>query len=134
MEVRNCKGCGRLFNYMGGVPLCAACMKLLEEKFQDTKTYIRENPQASIQQVSEECEVSIQQIKRWIREERLAFSDESQVGIECESCGAMIRTGRFCENCKSRMANQLGNLYEKPKPEPPKKQSKDKEKMRFLDQ
>ena len=25
MDVRNCKGCGRLFNYYGGVPLCKAC-------------------------------------------------------------------------------------------------------------
>lgn len=134
MEVRNCRGCGRIFNYMGGTPLCPACIKVLEERFQVTKTFIRENPHASIQEVSEECEVSIPQIKRWIREERLAFSDESQVGLECEGCGTMIRTGRFCDNCKSRMANQLENLYEKPKPEEKKKPSREKEKMRFLDQ
>lgn len=119
---------------MGGTPLCPACIKVLEERFQVTKTFIRENPHASIQEVSEECEVSIPQIKRWIREERLAFSDESQVGLECEGCGTMIRTGRFCDNCKSRMANQLENLYEKPKPEEKKKPSREKEKMRFLDQ
>lgn len=132
MEVRNCKGCGKLFNYMGGAPLCPACVKLLDEKFQNTKTYIRENPRASIQEVSEECEVSVAQIKRWVREERLAFTEDSQIGIECESCGAMIRTGRFCESCKTRMANQFGGLYEKPKVEP-KKKEREKEKMRFLD-
>ena len=37
MDVRNCKGCGRLFNYYGGVPLCKACKDKLEEKFQEVK-------------------------------------------------------------------------------------------------
>ncbi len=133
MEVRNCKGCNRLFNYIGGVPLCPACIKILDEKFQTTKEYIRDNPHVGIQQVADECEVSIPQIKRWIREERLAFSEESQIGIECEGCGKMIRTGRFCDACKNRMTNQLNNLYEKPKVEP-KKPVREKEKMRFLDQ
>ncbi len=132
MEVRNCKGCGNLFNYMGGAPLCPACMKLLDEKFETTKEYVRENPHANIQVVAEECEVSVAQIKRWIREERLAFSEDSQIGIECEGCGKMIRTGRFCDSCKSRMTNQLNNLYEKPKVER-KKPIREKEKMRFLD-
>ena len=133
MEVKNCKGCGRLFNYMGGTPLCPSCMKLLDEKFQQTKTYIRENPRASLQEVSEECEVSIAQIKRWVREERLTFTEDSQIGIECERCGAMIRTGRFCDACKAKMTNQFDNMYEKPKVEM-EKQERTKEKMRFLDQ
>ena len=132
MEVRNCKGCGMLFNYMGGVPLCPSCLKKLDEKFEVTKEYVRENPHANIQVVAEECEVSVAQIKRWIREERLAFSEESQIGIECEGCGKMIRTGRFCDSCKTRMANQFQNLYEKPKVEP-KKEEREKDKMRFLD-
>ena len=29
MEVKNCKDCGRLFNYMGGAPLCDGCRKKL---------------------------------------------------------------------------------------------------------
>ena len=134
MEVKNCKGCGRIFNYIGGMPLCPACQKVLDEKFQVTKTYIRENPRASLQAISEDCEVSVAQIKRWIREERLAFTDDSQIGIECEVCGAMIRTGRFCERCKAKMTNQLDNLYEKPKVVAVKKPEKGKERMRFLDQ
>lgn len=131
MEVKSCKGCGRLFNYIGGAPLCQSCMKLLDDKFQVTKTYIRDNPGANIQMISEACEVSPAQIKRWVREERLTFTEDSQIGIECELCGAMIRTGRFCDRCKATMANQLNNLYEKPK-KPEKKQNKEKDKMRFL--
>ena len=40
MEVKNCKGCGRLFNYMGGAPLCDGCRKKFEQKFQEVKQYL----------------------------------------------------------------------------------------------
>ena len=44
MEVKNCKNCGRLYNYIGGVyRLCPECMRKLEEKFQEVKDYIEDN-------------------------------------------------------------------------------------------
>lgn len=54
MEVRNCRSCGRLFNYMGGAPLCPACQKKLEEKFQEVKAFLEENPNSSVETVAEE--------------------------------------------------------------------------------
>ncbi len=135
MDVRNCRTCGRLFNYIGGPPnMCPACRDELEKKFQVVKEYIRENPKASIQQISDDNEVTTSQIRQWIREERLQFTEDSDIGIECENCGATIRTGRFCENCKNTMANNLSSAIEKPKaPEPPKKKPENKNKMRFLE-
>lgn len=108
MDVRNCRQCGRMFNYIGQ-PLCPQCMSALEDKFQEVKCYIEEHPGASITQVAEETEVSAKQLRRWVREERLSFSDASLVGLNCEGCGAMIRTGRFCENCKASLSNSLAN-------------------------
>lgn len=102
MDVRNCKGCSRLFNYIGGQQLCPECIKALDIKFDQVRDYVYDHPRAGMQQVAEENDVSIAQIKRWIREERLAFSDDAQVGLECEGCGKMIRTGRFCETCKAK--------------------------------
>ena len=101
MEVRNCKECGKIFNYMEGAPLCPACTKKQEEVYLQVKEYVYNNPGASINQVAEENEVTVQQIKRWIREEKLAFSEQSDIGLECENCGAMILTGRFCQTCNS---------------------------------
>ena len=76
MEVRNCRSCGRLFNYMGGAPLCPACQKKLEEKFQEVKAFLEENPNSSVETVAEELDVSVKQIRQWIREERLRKSQE----------------------------------------------------------
>ena len=134
MDVRNCRSCGRLFNYVSGPPICQACKDKLELKFQDVKEYIRENPHAPIQAVSTDNDVSVQQIKQWVREERLTFSEDSPIGIECENCGKIIKTGRFCEECKNKMKDNLSSVLDKPKVIlEPKKPARDGEKMRFLD-
>lgn len=132
MDVRNCKNCGRLFNYIGGTPVCPSCQKEVDEKFTQVKQYIYDNPNSSIQKVSEDNDVSIPQIKKWVKEERLEFSESSAVGIECENCGAMIRTGRFCAQCKDKMANSLGGLYKK-EAQSKKPSPSSSSKMRFLD-
>lgn len=67
MEVRNCRSCGRLFNYMGGAPLCPACQKKLEEKFQEVKAFLEENPNSSVETVADELDVSVKQIRHHYR-------------------------------------------------------------------
>ena len=110
MDVRNCKNCGKLFQYVGK-PICPACYKKLEDKFFEVRDYIYANPTANMAKVSEEMDVPIQQIKRWVREERLSFSKDSGITISCEKCGKPILTGRFCAECKNSMRNNLSNMY-----------------------
>lgn len=132
MEVRNCKGCGRLFNVISNGRLCPACVNQLEDKFQEVKKYLNENPNSNIDVLSKECDVSVKQLKEWVRQERLTFSEGSADGVECESCGAMIRTGRFCDACKSKLTNELKSAVYVEKPEERKKKLSDKDRMRFL--
>lgn len=135
MEVRSCRSCGKLYNYLGNTtPFCPACMKKLEEKFETVKNYIYENPGANIQQVADATETAVKTIKQWVREERLSFSEGSVVGIECEACGAPILTGRFCEKCKAQTFNSIQQAGMRPvKQAPVEKAKRDSAKMRFLD-
>lgn len=134
MDVRNCRGCGRLFNYLSGPPICQACREKLEEKFQQVKEYLRENPNSSMQAVSDDNDVSVAQIRQWVREERLTFSEDSPIGIPCESCGKTIKTGRFCDECKNKMKNDFSSMIRKPQVvETVQKNTHEKDKMRFLD-
>ena len=94
---------------------------------------MREHTHAGIQEVAEENDVDVRQIKQWIREERLTFSKDSPITIECESCGAPIRSGRFCVSCINKMQSNLGTAINRPKPVEPKKDVRDKDRMRFLD-
>lgn len=133
MEVRNCKGCGKIFNYLSGPPLCPTCAKALDTKFQEVKEYVYDHPRVDMQEVSEVFEVSITQIKQWIRDERLSFAEDSMIGIDCESCGVTIKTGRFCKSCKDKLSKGFSDLYsEKKLPIQQKKDSRENPKMRFL--
>ena len=79
--------------------------------------------------------VSVKQIEQWIREERLTFADDSPIGIACEACGATIKSGKYCDNCKNSLASQFGNMYKNNKGSAPatNKNSRDSARMRFLD-
>ena len=107
MEVRPCRTCKRLFNYITGPVRCPACSDALEKKFQEVKSYIWDHKTASLQEISEANDVSVGQLRQWVREERLCFTEDSPVGLECENCGATIKTGRYCANCKSKLSNTL---------------------------
>lgn len=134
MNVRNCKMCGRIFNYIAGQPVCPACKEKLEEKFQEVKNYIREKKTCSVAEVARECEVEEGQIRQWVREERLEFSNGEGVGITCENCGAAITTGRFCDKCKADMVNTFSAAGARNiAPQQQKKETRDNPRMRFLD-
>lgn len=111
MEVKTCKQCKRLFNYLSGAPICPSCKDKLEQKFIQVKEYVRENPRDGIQTVADANEVSTNQIRRWIREDRLAFSEESGVGLDCESCGMLIKSGRLCKACKDKLVDSVNDMY-----------------------
>jgi len=135
MNVRNCRKCGKLFNHIAGMPICPECKEKLELKFQEVKKYIRDNRTADMKEIAEACEVESGQIQQWIREDRLEITEDSPVKIPCENCGAMIRSGKYCEKCKREMTNNLQSVIQKPKKavEAPKKRQSDGNKMRFLD-
>ena len=132
MNVTNCKGCGRLFNVVSNKRLCPSCVAALEVKFQEVKKYLYENPYATMEILSKECEVTVKQIKEWVREERLTFTEGSVNGIECEQCGKMILTGRFCDQCKQKIHNNLTSAINPNRREERKDRDKDRDRMRFL--
>lgn len=136
MNVRNCRKCGKMFNYVMGPMICPDCVKAQEELFQTAKKYVDEHPGCDIRELAEAIEVDAQQIRQWIREERLQFADDSAITLQCEKCGASIRSGRYCEKCKAEMSNGLNSAFGLNKPAPVQQQAKKREsdgnKMRFL--
>ena len=132
-NLKNCKSCGKIFNYIAGKPICPACRQAEEEKFQQVKEFIRENKQAGVDEICEKCDVDVPLVRQWIREEKLLFADDSPIGIDCEGCGTMIKTGRYCEKCKNELARGLTAFNKKDEPkriiEPEKKPFN---RMRFL--
>lgn len=129
METKNCKICMRLFNTICGQKICPSCNAMLEDKFKEVKEYILNNKNITINIIAKEFNIPNAQIKQWIKEERLIFSEDSIGGIECEGCGKYIKTGRFCNHCKISLVNQLNNRKDTYNIT---KDRKSENKMRFL--
>jgi len=137
MDVRTCRKCKKLFNYLVGPTICPTCREKMEDEFKIVKDYIREHPHIDMRTVSEECNVDPGQIRQWVREERLEFSSDSAVSLNCDRCGKAIKSGRFCPECKRDMSQTFGNsiglghgTVASSKPDKPSKESP---KMRFID-
>lgn len=106
-DLRNCPRCGKLFAYIGR-SICNRCIEQEEEEFKLVKEYIYNNPGATVFEVADATEVSVDKIMRFLREERLEISsDNVNLILECESCGTSIRTGRYCQQCRDDLTNEM---------------------------
>lgn len=104
-DVRNCRKCGKIFTYMGGSPICQVCKQSDEEDFKAVKNFLYKNPGSNISQVSAELDISVEKIKRFLKDGRLEItSEEGNMFLECESCGKAIKSGRYCDDCERNLA------------------------------
>jgi flagellar operon protein (TIGR03826 family) len=114
LNIRNCKECGKLFQYDGISKLCYKCRKKDEEDFILVKEFLYENPKETITVVSEETGVSEDKILRYLREGKLEIVGENPgILLDCEICGKAIRTGRYCEKCAYDMERGFKSGFEK---------------------
>ncbi|MGI6668047.1 MAG: MerR family transcriptional regulator [Acetivibrionales bacterium] len=132
-DIRNCRKCGKIYNYIGGPPICPTCRQEEEEDFQRVKKYLYENPGATMTQVSTELNVSIEKIRRFLREGRLEIAnDDGNLVLECENCGKSIKTGRFCDDCERMLTAGLKSAADQMKLELNKQLREKSLAMRYL--
>lgn len=131
MEVKTCKKCGKLFQYITGAPICPRCKKKEEELFQEVKAYLRANKGSTMEEVSEATGASLTMIQRFLREGRLEVTADSPIALSCEQCNAKIYTGRFCDKCKRDMEQGFAAAAKTMTPHQASVE-KEKERMRFL--
>lgn len=113
MQIRNCSRCGKIF-YSVGRKICPDCVQKEEEEYRKVRDYVREHKNATIPAVSEATGVPAERINQFIREGRLELVNAV---LECMSCGAPIRKGRFCEKCLAEMSRPLGTSSKEKTPE-----------------
>lgn len=110
MTIKNCKSCGKIFNSIIATDkICPTCKQADSENFKKVRDYLYKNKGANIPTVSEETQVPTKDIIRYLREDRLEVSDNSELGIPCEHCGTNIKSGRFCSKCMIEMQSALQN-------------------------
>lgn len=105
MELANCKRCGIVYRKQYGTRYCPSCLRAEDEEFQRVRNYITEHPEAPVIQVSQATKVSTARIYEYVRLGKLvARSPESDLAVECTSCGDRIVSGRFCYSCRQKFA------------------------------
>lgn len=106
-DVRNCKRCNRLFNFIGN-HICPYCIQEDEDNFKKVKLYLYDNPKATIYDVSKELDISIQLLKKYLREGRLEIMGTTEEpSILCQHCGEPIPKCRYCARCAKSFTNNL---------------------------
>lgn len=99
MAIYECKRCHRMFQRIGIENVCPTCVPLDEADFRKIKEYLMEHQGASSTEVMQHTGVSLRQIKRYLKEERLEILGDNKGFLRCELCGKPINSGRFCEFC-----------------------------------
>lgn len=108
MNVINCSECGRVFQPLVKTKVCPICKKYDEEKFMSVKDYIYDNPSATIEEVVEFVGITREKVIKFIKQGRLETIGSHMV-IECETCGKMITSGKYCAACSHDMAKSFSS-------------------------
>ena len=108
---QNCKRCGKLFESNGFSVLCPTCWKFDEYDFQKIKEYLTLHPGAKIFEVSNNLDISVAKIKRYLRESRLEIIDFKNLFLFCDKCGKCIRTGKYCDECYRTSQSSVSVAY-----------------------
>lgn len=107
MDIKNCPRCGKMFTSVAGKSICHNCEKIEEEDFKKVKEFVNENDEATLDMIVKETEVSLKRVNKFIREGRLEISRGLRDAFRCESCGAQIHTGKYCEKCFTSIKTDL---------------------------
>lgn len=111
MEMVNCPRCGRIFTKMSN-PICDDCVKAEEELFQTVKKYIDDNPNNTLEQVSEATGVSVRKILKYLKDGRLETTKGMGRVLKCEQCGRPIARGKFCDACVININQSVTELFD----------------------
>lgn len=97
-----CDYCGSklLENITMGTYRCVDCGKDSYDDFQTIRNYLDMVGQAPVAVIERNTGVPKRVIEYFFRDEYLEIPLHSNIRVPCEKCGAPIRTGTLCDNCK----------------------------------
>lgn len=106
MPLDNCVRCGKLFSRLSR-PICPDCAREEERLASVVMSFLKDNPSATIEEISESTGVDSQIILRLIRDDRLRATTACSLPRSCKACGAPIDTGQYCGHCLRKFGQAL---------------------------
>ena len=106
VKFRNCSVCGKLFKSTWRSNVCDECKIKLLDKEKEIIDFVSENPNMTIVEVAEHCNVSPDFVRRMVEEGK--FSEKTtNMNYPCRGCGTPIAVGTFCQKCLVKLKTQL---------------------------
>ena len=105
LDVRNCRRCGRLFNFRGRYD-CPACIIEMDERYDRVRRFLMDNPRANIDEICDGCEVDKADVLAWTREGRLVLNSDVPL-LNCVKCGEPVLSGKYCPACEKSLSDAL---------------------------
>jgi hypothetical protein len=106
MPLDNCVRCGKLFNRLSR-PVCPDCVREEERRAGVVMDFLKDNPSATIEEISESTGVDSQVILRLIRDDRLRATTACSLPRNCKACGAPVDAGQYCGHCLRKFGRAL---------------------------
>lgn len=107
----NCSRCGRFFESNGFTSLCTYCLEQDIKDFDKIREYLYKNPGAKMFEVSTNLDISVLQIKRYLREGRLEILEKNNQFLKCERCSKPISSGSYCDDCLKHVNHDFKTAY-----------------------
>ncbi len=109
-ELRNCPVCGKVFVKMSK-NLCPDCIEKEENEFKEVRTYLKDNPGASVGEIAQILSIDEDKILKWVREGRIEASYLGDgMKLTCKRCGQEITIGNLCSKCAQLFARELKSV------------------------
>ena len=112
MDIRQCRRCRKIFNYISN-PNCPNCVRELDEIFYNVRNYLYEHPKSDVAEICEQTDAEEDEVITWLREGRLILTHPENGLLRCETCDKPIASGRYCEACSNEVKKQLESTARK---------------------
>lgn len=108
-DLVHCANCDKIMVANQFRDICEDCYKEEEKKFETVHKYMRkrENRAATMEQIVEATDVSDELILKFIKNGRIQVKQFPNLGYPCDKCGAIIQTGKLCENCAAELRKEI---------------------------
>ena len=108
MNIAQCIICSKPFQTYGS-KVCPSCLEKMDANFIKVRDYLDDNPNAGVDKVASETEVSRRVIMHLIKEGRLIMGGNKGIGgsLVCEVCKKPIDEGKICNKCKGNLAAMI---------------------------
>ncbi len=108
-----CQLCHGKMDYKGrGQYVCVSCGNRDFDDYGRVRNFLEEYGVAPSSIISDVTGVSEQKIDEMLKDGRIQIAKGSKPYLKCETCGAPIRYGRFCQRCIIHVVGGISSAFD----------------------